>query len=81
MEMNYEQQQLYKQWLETEKGYDFTLKGNESCWDHAYDRIVKLNNLDTFRDMSIEGQEEHQTLEDLQDSDYQEYMNYLKEMA
>jgi hypothetical protein len=76
--MNYEQEQLYKEWLIKEKGYDFTLKGNEVVWHQAYERIVKLSNVDTFKIMLGEGQEEHQTLEDLQDNDYREYLEYLK---
>jgi hypothetical protein len=51
---------------------------NEYDWLAAYERIVKTNNIDTINIMLKEGQEEYQTIEDLQSNDYQEYMEVLK---
>ena len=73
--MNYEEEQEYKAWLE-ERGYNFILIANEYSWLAAYERIVKMNNIDTISIMLKEGQEEYQTIEDLQNNDYQEYMAY-----
>jgi len=75
--MNYEEEQEYKAWLE-ERGYNFTLIANEYSWLAAYERIVKMNNIDTISIMLKEGQEEYQTIEDLQNNDYQEYMEVMK---
>jgi len=74
--MTYEEEKLYKLWLEKEKSYDFTLKSNEYSWLTAYERQIRINNIDTIKIMLQEGQEESNTIEDLMENDYSDYVKY-----
>jgi len=76
--MTYAEEQSYKLWLEKEKGYNFTLKSNEYSWLTAYERLIRFNNIDTINIMLQEGQEESNTIEDLMENDYNDYLNYIK---